>query len=167
VSVTSVTSDTHLSLTTPPAAAVEGLCPTELDAWRGLLRVHACVLKALDTELEATHGLSLTSYEVLIRLAEAPDGRMRMCDLADSVLLSRSGMSRLVDRLERDGLIERCACVVDARGAYACITRAGLGLLEQARPTHVAGIRARFLAQFSQDELQHLAGCWSRLLPGA
>lgn len=164
MSVTSVTSDDAMSLTTPPAAAVEGLCPSELDAWRGLLRVHASVLKALDTELEATHGLPLTSYEVLIRLAEAPDGRMRMCDLADAVVLSRSGMSRLVDRLERDGLIERCACVADARGAFACITPAGVALLEQARPTHVAGIRARFLAQFSQDELQQLSGYWRRLL---
>jgi len=147
------------------AAAVEGLCPTELDAWRGLLRVHASVLKALDAEMEAAHGLPLTSYEVLIQLAAAPEHRMRMCDLADSVLLSRSGMSRLVDRLERDGLIERCACMHDARGAFACITRAGIELLEQARPTHVAGIRRRFLSQFSEQELRELAALWDRVAP--
>ena len=115
--------------------------------------------------MEATHGLPLTSYEVLIQLADAPDHRMRMCDLADSVLLSRSGMSRLVDRLERDGLLCRAACTNDARGAFACVTQAGLELLEQARPTHVAGIRRRFLAQFSEDELGLFGEYWDRLVP--
>ena len=94
-----------MAVTNPPAAAVEGLCPAELGAWRGLLRVHASVLKELDAELDAAHGLPLTSYEVLIHLGRRAGPRMRMCDLADSVLLSRSGMSRLVDRLERDGLL--------------------------------------------------------------
>lgn len=154
-----------MAVTNPPASAVEGLCPAELAAWRGLLRVHANVLKALDAEMEATHGVPLTSYEVLIQLADAPDRRMRMCDLADSVLLSRSGMSRLVDRLERDGLLVRCACSHDARGAFACITEAGLALLEQARPTHVSGIRRRFLEQFSEDELRILGQFWDRLVP--
>jgi len=155
-----------MAVASPPAAAVEGLCPAELEAWRGLLRVHASVLKVLDAEMEAAHGLPLTSYEVLIQLADAPDHRMRMCDLADSVLLSRSGMSRLVDRLERDGLLERCACTHDARGAFACITQAGRELLERARPTHVAGIRRRFLAQFSEPELRQLGAFWDRLVPG-
>src|SRR5262249_4845550 len=149
----------------PPAAAVEGLCPAELAAWRGLLRAHASVLKALDAEMEAAHGLPLTSYEVLIALSDAPDHRMRMCDLADPVLLSRSGISRLVDRLERDGLLCRKACTNDARGAFACVTPAGLELLEQARPTHVAGIRRRFLAQFSEDELRLLGVYWDRVVP--
>ena len=154
-----------MSTTAAPAAAVEGLCGAEREAWRGLLRVHACVLKALDAELEAAHGLPLTSYEVLIHLSEAPEYRMRMCDLADSVSLSRSGMSRLVNRLERHGLIVRCACVHDARGAFACITPAGLSLVEEARPTHVAGIRRRFLAAFGEGELDQLAQYWTRLLP--
>lgn len=156
-----------MAVTSPPAAAVEGLGPAELDAWRGLLRVHASVLKALDAELDDAHGLPLTSYEVLIQLADAPERKMRMCDLADSVLLSRSGMSRLVDRLEREGLICRAACTNDARGAFACITADGLALLDQARPTHVAGIRRRFLAQFSEDELRVLGTFWDRLLPSA
>ena len=124
-----------MAVTNPPAAAVEGLCPAELGAWRGLLRVHASVLKELDAELEAAHGLPLTSYEVLIQLADAPDHRMRMCDLADSVLLSRSGMSRLVDRLERDGLLCRAACTNDARGAFACITQVG-ARAARAGPSH-------------------------------
>jgi DNA-binding MarR family transcriptional regulator len=104
---------------------------------------------------------------VLIQLADAPEHRMRMCDLADSVLLSRSGMSRLVDRLQRDGLLCRAACSNDARGAFACITQAGLELLEQARPTHVAGIRRRFLTQFSEDELRLMSEYWDRVVPSA
>ena len=161
----SLATETPMTVANPPVAAVEGLCPAELNAWRGLLRVHASVLKALDAEMEAAHGLPLTSYEVLIQLAESPERRMRMCDLADCVLLSRSGMSRLVDRLERDGLLMRCACTHDARGAFACITEAGIELLEQARPTHVAGIRRRFLTQFSEDELRLLGLFWDRLVP--
>jgi DNA-binding MarR family transcriptional regulator len=145
----------------------ECLCTAELEAWRGLLKVHACVMKTLDAELEAAHGLPLTSYEVLIHLAEASDRRMRMCDLANRVHLSRSGMSRLVDRLERDGLIKRAACDADARGAFAVITQRGLDLLEAARPTHLAGIRRRFLAHFSEDELRQLVSWWDRLLPSA
>lgn len=128
-----------------------------------MLRVHASLMKTLDAELEAAHRLPLTSYEVLMQLAEAPDRRMRMCDLADSVLLSRSGMSRLVDRLERDGLLERAACSADARGSYAVLTPAGLGLLREARPTHHAGIRRRFLEHFSEDELRMLSAMWDRL----
>src|SRR5829696_6222509 len=154
-----------MAVTSPPAAAVEGLCRAELGAWRGLLRVHASMLKALDAELEAAHGLPLTSYEVLIQLADAPEHRMRMCDLADSVLLSRSGMSRLVDRLERNGLICRAACSNDARGAFACITSKGLELIAEARPTHLAGIRRRFLAHLSEEERDQLGTLWARLLP--
>ncbi len=152
-----------MSLTSSTSADVADLSPLERDAWRGFLRIHACLHKQLDAELEAAHRLPLSSYDVLIQLADAPDHRMRMCDLADSVLLSRSGMSRLADRLERDGLIERCACADDARGAFACITPAGLAVLELARPTHRAGIRSRFLAHFSEDELEQMRAFWERL----
>src|SRR3954452_8223853 len=101
------------------------LSERELGAWRGLLRAHATMVKALDAELLADHGLALTSYEVLMHLADAPDGRMRMHDLAASVLLSRSGLTRLCDRLERDDLIARKACDSDARGALAVLTDVG------------------------------------------
>lgn len=154
-------------LTSAEDEAPTGLDATELGAWQGLLRVHASLLKELDAELEASHRLPLSSYEVLIRLADAPDRRMRMCDLADSVLLSRSGMSRLVDRLEREGLLERAACANDARGSFAVITEAGLELLATARPTHHEGIRRRFLAHFSEQELEQIAGFWSRVLDAA
>jgi DNA-binding MarR family transcriptional regulator len=158
-----------MSTTTEPleTAAADAFGAAELQAWRGLLRVHASLLKALDAELEAAHGLPLTSFEVLIQLAEAPDQRRRMCDLADSVQLSRSGMSRLVDRLERDGLIERCSCTVDARGAYACLTKAGRARLEAAGPTHLAAVRDRFLSRFDEAELTQLAAWFQRVLPSS
>ncbi len=143
------------------------LTPEELAAWRGLLRVHAALMKGLDAELEREHGLPLTSYEVLLYLRAAPDGRLRMADLADRVLLSRSGMTRLVDRLEREGLLQRAQCSRDARGCYAVLTPEGEALLDRARPTHLGGVRERFLRHFSAEELEHLAGCWERVLPDA
>src|SRR3954452_9066807 len=92
------------------------LAARELRAWRGMLRAQAALAKALDAQLEAAHGLQLSSYEVLIYLADAEEERMRMCDLASSILLSRSGLTRLVDRLAREGLRERVPCSDDARG---------------------------------------------------
>ena len=133
-------------------------------AWRGFLKAHAVLLKEIDAVLEADHRLPLSSYAVLQELAEAPKRRMRMRDLAESVALSRSGLSRLVDRLEREELIEREPCPDDARGAYAVLTRRGARRLEQARPAHLAAVRKRFLAHFSADELKQLAGFWDRLL---
>ena len=136
----------------------------ELRAWRGLLRVHAQLSKALDAQLDATHGLQLTSYEVLLYLSDAEGGRMRMNDLASSVLLSRSGLTRLVDRLERDGYLERCSCAHDARGAFAVLTPAGREKLEAARETHLAGVRELFLSHFSPAELDVLGDAWDRVL---
>ena len=136
---------------------------TELRAWRGLLRAHALLVKRLDAELEATHGLPLTSYEVLLHLAKSDGGKMRMCDVAESVLLSRSGLTRLVDRLERDGYVERVSCDADARGAYARLTPAGQAKLADASGTHLEGIRQHFLAHFSDAELGLLAEAWERV----
>ena len=136
----------------------------ELRAWRGLLRIHAQLSKALDAQLDAAHGLPLTSYEVLMYLSDAEGGRMRMHDLASSVLLSRSGLTRLVDRLERDGYLERCSCAHDARGAFAVLTPAGREKLEAARETHLAGVRELFLSHFSDEELDALGAAWERVL---
>ena len=145
--------------------SVQLLSERELRAWRGLLRVHSRLVKALDTELENEHGLAVTSYEVLMYLADSPEGRMRMHDLASSVLLSRSGLTRLVDRLERDGLLERTSCESDARGAFAVITPRGRGKLEAARRTHLEGVRRMFLEHLSADELERLGELWQRVLP--
>lgn len=120
--------------------------------------------KELDAELLAQHGLGLSAYEVLLHLAQAPEGRLRMSNLAESVLLSRSGLTRLVDRLAHGGLIERFECPSDARGAYAAITDAGLAKLAAARQTHLEGIRARFLERFSESELDQLASFWARVV---
>lgn len=147
--------------------AVRELAPEELAAWRGLLRVHSALVKALDAELLAEHDLPLTSYEVLINLQAAPGHRRRMAELAEGVLLSRSGMTRLVDRLERDGLIERDACTEDGRGMFAVLTDTGEELLSRARRTHLDGVRERFLQHFDRDELEQLAGSWNRVLPGS
>jgi DNA-binding MarR family transcriptional regulator len=136
----------------------------ELRAWRGLLRVHAQLSKALDAQLDAAHALQLTSYEVLLYLSDAEGGRMRMNDLAASVLLSRSGLTRLVDRLERDGYLERCSCAHDARGAFAVLTPAGREKLDAARETHLAGVRELFLSHFSEEELDVLGDAWDRVL---
>jgi DNA-binding MarR family transcriptional regulator len=141
------------------------LSPLELDAWRGFLRVHAALTNELDAELTAAHGLPLSWYEVLLLLALAPEGRMRMSELADSALLSRSGLTRLVDRLERDGLLERVRCEEDARGLYAVVTARGRAVFEAARATHLDGVRRRFLDQIEPAELGRLGALWKRLAP--
>ena len=147
--------------------AAEQLTPVELGAWRGLLRVHAALVKSLDAELSAAHELPLSSYEVLITLEAAPGRKLRMSELADSVLLSRSGMTRLVDRLEHNGLLERDHCTADGRGCFAVLTDKGLGAVAEARRTHFGGVRERFLSQFADEELRLLATFWDRVLPGA
>src|SRR4030088_3609422 len=138
-------------------ASAEALSEGELRAWRGLLRASGCLAKRLDAELERAHRLPMTSYEVLNHLQDASAERMRMCDLADQAQLSRSGLTRLVDRLERDGLLERCSCEHDARGSYACLTGAGRERLQAARVTHLAVVRDHFLSHFSEAELRDLA----------
>jgi DNA-binding MarR family transcriptional regulator len=134
-------------------------------AWRGLLRAHACLSKRLDAALDQAHGLPLTSYEVLDRLEDSEGGRMRMCDLAEQAQLSRSGLTRLVDRLEREQLLERCSCEQDARGSFACLTGAGRERLAEARVTHLAVVREQFFSRFSELELSLLADMCQRVAP--
>jgi DNA-binding MarR family transcriptional regulator len=136
----------------------------ELDAWAGFLRTHATLVRELDEELTERHGLPLSSYDVLVQLDAAPEGRLRMSHLADAVLLSRSGLSRLVTRLEKQGLLARTECPSDARGAFAAITDPGREKLAEARATHRAGVRERFLDKLADREMRQLARAWSRLL---
>lgn len=147
----------------PPDPSDDCLSAVEQSAWRGLMCAHAALVKQLDAELERAHALGLTSVEVLQRLAEAPGRRMRMRDLADAINLSRSGLTRLVDRLERDRLLERCSCQHDARGAYACLTDEGERKLVDARATHLAGVRAHLTARLAPEELRVLGVLWERL----
>lgn len=148
-------------LTTDPASARTGGPPTvagtsrddaALGAWRAFLHAHARLTRRLDEELRAEHGMSLAEYDALLQLASAPHQRLRMSILADRVLLSRSGITRLVDRLVADGMVERTACRTDARGAEAALTRAGLGRLRSASRTHLDGVQRYFLDVVSPDD---------------
>ena len=131
--------------------------------WRSFLRAHAGVMRELERELVAEAGMPLGWYDVLLTLAEAPDRRLRMAELADRVLLSRSGVTRLVDRLQAEGLVRREPSPHDARGTYTVLTADGLARLRRAAPVHLAGIRRHWLARFSDDELRTLGELLERL----
>ena len=148
------------NVTAPTSAALSEL---ERAAWVGFLRTHATLVRELDDELTRAHGLPLSSYDVLVQLESADDGRLRLSQLADAVLLSRSGLSRLVARLVDQGLVERMECSDDARGAFAAITDHGRERLNEARATHRAGIRERFLGRLSEEQQRRLADAWSAL----
>lgn len=137
-----------------------------LDAWRSYLQSHASILRELDAELVAAHGMTTRDYEVLLYLAQAPDRRLPMSSLATSTMLTRSGITRLVDGLVNSGFIERVACSSDARVSYARLTDQGFEKLRQAGCTHIASIQRLFLKHFSPDEITQLASLLSRL-PGA
>ena len=151
----------------PVKAPSSTLSSAEGGAWGGFLRVHANVVRKLDAELRQAHGLPLSSYEVLLHLSWAPGHRMRMGELAESVLLTLSGVTRLVGRLEREGLVRREPCPEDRRGAYAILTEAGVDRLGEAHPTHLSGVHRLFLEHFSRVELKTMAKYWRRVLRGA
>src|SRR5680860_1329805 len=116
-----------------------------LRAWHAFLRAHARVVRQLEQELQSDQGLALTDYDVLLQLSAAGDRRLRMSDLAERLVLSRSGATRLVDRLVADGLVERVTCESDRRGQWASLTASGLERLRAAAPTHLRGVEAHFL----------------------
>ena len=152
---------------TGAAVAFRKLTDDQLAAWSGFLIGHARIVRALDAELEREHGLPLSSYDVLIQLSLVPDRRLRMFELADAIVLSRSGLTRLVDRLERAGLVERERGEVDPRQMYARLTDRGSEVLADATPTHVAGIKERFLDRLSNEQTKQLAAIWHAVLgPG-
>lgn len=134
------------------------------DAWQGLLRSNARLLRELDEELRHAHGYTIGDYDVLIHLAAAPEGRRRMCELADAVLLSPSGISRRVERLERAGLVRRERALGDARNIEAGLTDDGRRQLRKLRRTHRGGIRERFASKFNDRELETLAKLLGRLV---
>lgn len=124
-----------------------------LEPWRAFLAAHARVTRRLDEELRVEHDLSLAEYDALLTIANAPDRRIRMRQLADRVILSKSGVTRLIDRLVLDGLVERDACQTDARGAEAVLTQAGLDRLRRASRTHLRGIAEHFLGAVDTVDL--------------
>lgn len=135
----------------------------QLAAWRAFLRAHASITRALEAELVAEQQLSLASYDVLVQLAEAPGRRLRMTELADAVLLSRSGITRLVDRLEKGGLVARCPVESDGRGVAAELTDGGLNRLRTASRTHLRGIAQHFVMPLDDGD-QRVLERISRLL---
>src|SRR3954463_14606803 len=137
---------------------------TELAAWRGMLQMHAQITQALDAQMRTEHGLSVSSYEVLMFLAEAPGRRLRMSEIADRVLLSRSGLTRLVDRLVQLGYVTRCAAEADGRGSFAELTDAGLDKFQAAQRTHREGVRRFFLERLSTTDAVVLGEIWTRFL---
>ena len=134
-----------------------------MGVWRSFLRAHAGIVRELERELVTDTGMPLSWYDVLLQLAEAPGRRLRMAELADRVLLSRSGLTRLVDRLEADGLVRRERSEDDARGTYTVLTETGLGRLRRAAPTHLTSIQRHWLDRFSDAELRELDGLLGRL----
>lgn len=127
-----------------------------LGAWRAFLRSHAHVVRKLEHELQAEHGMALTDYDVLFQLSAADERRLRMSELADRLLLSRSGATRLIDRLVADGLVERVTCESDRRGQWASLTDAGHRRLRAASPTHLRGVAEHFLDRLSTADLAAL-----------
>lgn len=132
-------------------------------AWRAFLQAHATIMRRLEEELEAHEALSLADFDVLVQLATAPDRRLRMSELAERALLSRSGMTRRVDRLERSGMVGRRDCDVDRRGAFAVLTPAGLRRLRSALPAHLEGIQRHFVARLDATDLPAFARAMDRL----
>jgi DNA-binding MarR family transcriptional regulator len=131
--------------------------------WRSFLRAHAVVTNDLERDLDADAAMPLAWYDVLLTLAQAPDRKLRMAQLADRVLLSRSGLTRLVDRLAREELVRREPSPDDARGTSTVLTQAGLRRLRDAVPAHLASVQRHWLSHFSDDELVTLGELLARI----
>jgi DNA-binding MarR family transcriptional regulator len=135
----------------------------EIQVWVALLRAHASSTRRFNAQLVAEHGLTLNDYEVLLHLSHADGKRLRRVDLAERILLTPSGITRLLEGLERGGYVERASCASDARVTYAQLTDDGEEKLREAADAHVAGIREFFRDRFSRDELLALSGLLQRL----
>jgi DNA-binding MarR family transcriptional regulator len=135
----------------------------QLESWIAFLRSHSAITRELSAQLQREHGLTLNDYEVLLHLSHAEGGRMRRVDLAQQVLLTASGITRLLEGLERAGYVCKETCASDARVSYAKLTDDGAQKLREAAVTHLRGIDELFLGRYSGSELATLAGLLSRL----
>jgi DNA-binding MarR family transcriptional regulator len=144
--------------------AVTGIDTERLEAWRTLLVTHAALVRRLTEELEQERGLHLAWYEVLLHLNEAPQGSLRMGDLARRALLTPSGLTRLVDRMETAGLVERKACGSDRRGSWATLTTAGRKKLKESSPVHVRGVEQYFARHLTKEEAKALTRSLNKML---
>lgn len=132
--------------------------------WRAWLAANTLLLDAFSRDLQEAHGLTMADYEILVRLSESADRRMRMSDLAEATLSSRSRLSHQIDRMERAGLVERMPCTDDKRGYFAALTPAGWDTLVQAAPSHVDSVRSRIVDVLSPEEFAALGRASKRLL---
>lgn len=139
------------------------LTPLEQKAWRAYLSAHKLLSHRLDRELHG-FGLSLNDYEILVTLSESPDHRMRMSDLADVTIQSRSRLSHQISRMEAAGLVTREGCPEDRRGTFAVLTEAGWQTIQRVAPHHVAGVREHFIDLLSQEQLENLARSYSIII---
>jgi DNA-binding MarR family transcriptional regulator len=137
-----------------------------LSAWIAFVRGHGMLIRALNAQLVADHGLTINDYEVMLHLSRAPDRRLKRVELAQSVLLTPSGITRLLDGLEAAGWVEKASCEGDARITYAVLTEPGLAKLREAGRSHLADIDRVFAARFDSEELETLASLLSRLDAG-
>jgi DNA-binding MarR family transcriptional regulator len=153
-----------LHVVTKTTSTGRRLTERELSAWRAFLRAHSTITRSLESELLAAHSLSIAEYGVLVTLVEAPDHRLRMTDLADQVLLSRSGLTRLVDRMQRNGLVERFKCPSDARGMHAVLTDLGYQRLKESSGTHLRGVREHVTGQLTEGELGQMHALMTKLI---
>ena len=153
------------SLVASPSA--DSFTPQELAAWRGLLEVHASVIHQLDLQMQAEHGLTLSQSELLILLDDAPGQRIRITELAEGALVSRSGCTRLVDRLETLGYVTRHPATDDRRGLYAQLTDTGRHVITPARATHRKGVREASLDRLRASDQVALGDIWARVHSGA
>lgn len=145
----------------PQAADLIGA--TGLEAWRNFVVANSRLMRELDEELRSKHGFTLGDYDVLIHLSRAPEARLRMCDLAAEVLLSPSGLSRRVERLERAGFVKRQRASSDGRSIEATLTASGKRLFRRLRETHLRGVKERFADRFSAEEIEALRDLLARL----
>jgi DNA-binding MarR family transcriptional regulator len=143
--------------------STETTTPLRLDAWISFLRSHAAITRELSVQLQREHGLTLNDYEVLLHLSHADDGMMRRVDLAEQILLTASGITRLLEGLERWGYVCKETCDSDARVSYAKLTDAGAAKLRAAAKTHLRGIDDLFLGRYSGSELATLGALLARL----
>ena len=137
-----------------------------MDAWKAFLRAQSSVLTTLEDELQHERGLSLTAYEVLLHLSRAPAEGLRMQELARRSVLSKSGLTRLIDRMEKDGLVARRACPSDRRGTFAVITDAGREAQARAAPVHLRGVREHFASHLTEEEARAVRDALSKMIAG-
>ncbi|MUL66303.1 MarR family transcriptional regulator [Mycobacterium sp. CBMA 234] len=142
----------------------EGLSPEHETAWRTWLRAHALLVRDLDAELRRRHGLTLLTYDALVQLSEAPDRRLRMKDLADALVYSTSGLTRIVDNLEREGYARRDTDPGNRRTIFVTLTDDGFRALTAAWPTHLRGVRQHFADHASVSQARTMGAVFRRVV---